>query len=73
MLLFIPSVTGKCRQEYLEYNNTWHPMDKCAFGQLTSIRLSLVSISDFTASNDVISNKVGGPGISRTTNCLLDL
>jgi hypothetical protein len=33
-------------QEYLEYTNTWHPMDKFAFEQLTSIRMSLLSISD---------------------------
>jgi hypothetical protein len=55
-------------QEYLEYNNTLHPMDKCASGQLTSIRLSLVSISDIIASNDVISNKISGSGISRTAD-----
>lgn len=55
-------------QEYLEYTNTWHPTDKCAFGQLTSIRLSLVSISDFVVSNDVNSNKIRGFGILRTSN-----
>jgi hypothetical protein len=55
-------------QEYLEYTNTWHPMDKCAFGQLTSIRLPLVSISYFIVSNDVISNKISGSGNSRRSN-----
>jgi len=55
-------------QEYLEYTNTWHPMDKCAFGQLTSIRSSLVSISDFIVSNDVTSNEISGSGISPTAN-----
>jgi hypothetical protein len=60
-------------QEYLEYTNTWHPIDKCAFGQLTSIRLSLVSVSDFVVSNEVISKKISDSGISSTANYWLDL